>query len=336
MATLKKGISLIVVTKNEEYNLRDCIQSAKKLAQEVHVIDMHSSDNTPKIAKEMGAITHTVQDYGYVEPARNFAIDQAQYEWVMVLDADERLTPTLITKLHQIVKEDVYDVLKVPRQNIILGKWIQQTGWWPDYQIRFFKKGFVEWNSQIHSVPTWKGRIGELPAKREYSIIHHNYNSVDHLLSKMLSYTKKESELEQEKIKSSEYVLSYMENEFYDRYIDKKGFLDKSHGFILSKFMEFYKFIELMRFWEKNKYKDFKGMVDLHEIVMKRRHLLDNTDIKSIKTSVLEENTQLKNELKEAKKRITDIENQLHSITSAKFFKVWQKYVNVKNSLLHR
>src|ERR1035437_3052148 len=92
-------ISLVVNTLNEELNIRECIESAKYLVDEIIVCDMHSEDKTVEIAKSLNAKVFYHEKMGYADPARYYAISQATCEWVLVLDADERMTPDLVSKL---------------------------------------------------------------------------------------------------------------------------------------------------------------------------------------------------------------------------------------------
>ncbi|MEK9179498.1 MAG: glycosyltransferase family 2 protein, partial [Patescibacteria group bacterium] len=127
----KYPISLVVNTKNEEKDIVECIRSAQELVSEVIVADMHSTDKTIEFAKKEGATVFTVKDVGYVEPARNEAIQKAKNEWVLLLDADERLSPGLVPVLSEIAESDKADVVEIPFKTIILGKWMQHTKWWP-------------------------------------------------------------------------------------------------------------------------------------------------------------------------------------------------------------
>ncbi len=115
------------------------IVSVKKLASEIVVVDMHSDDDTQKIAKKLGAKVFTHKRTGYVEPARNFAIGKATGEWILILDTDEKVSKILADRLKQISADDnSADYYRLPRKNIIFGKWIKHSRWWPDYNIRFF------------------------------------------------------------------------------------------------------------------------------------------------------------------------------------------------------
>jgi len=137
MAKIK--ISAVINTRNESENIFDCLNSLK-FCDEIVVVDMESTDNTKEIAKQF---TDKVFDHpmvGYVEPARNFAISKAIGDWILVIDADERIPKTLAIKLEEIAEKNEIDYVRIPRQNLIFGQWVRHSRWWPDFNIRFFKK----------------------------------------------------------------------------------------------------------------------------------------------------------------------------------------------------
>ena len=270
-------ISLVINTYNEEEMVEDCIKSALPFVEEVIVVDMYSTDNTVEYSKALGAKVYFFEHTGIVEPARNFALQQATGDWILLLDADERIPETLGSLLKEYAKENNYDSFNIPRKNIQFKKWVQHTNWWPDYQIRFFKKDSVVWNDAIHSTPLVKQNHFTIPANEEFAILHYNFRSVDHLLEKICRYTLHEKKLSKEWLKDGDNFLGYFEKEFGQRFINGKGYKDEIHGFMLSKFMEFYKFIELARYWEENDYAELTDVNKLKRIMWKRhkRSLLD-------------------------------------------------------------
>lgn len=267
MDNLKKGLSVLINTKNEEENIEDCIRSVSGLADELIVVDMKSKDKTVGIARALGASVFEVSDVGWVEPVRNLTLGKASYSWILLLDADERVPKTLIKKIKEIIKEEKYDVVKFPRKDIFFGKWIKHAGWWPDYQVRLFKKGFVKWEVKIHPEVKFRGKILELEPKEQYAIVHENARNLQTWLRKIDIYTSKESYLFKQKNLSPERLINYMEKEFVRRYFDGKGYLDGMHGFVLCKSMEFYKFLELAKFWEKTGYKQIVSNSQLKEVL---------------------------------------------------------------------
>lgn len=138
------SISAVLVVKNEEKNLERALKSLN-FVDEIIVFDMHSSDQTKKIAQQFtNKVFSTPKDFGYADPARNLALSKAKGEWLLALDADEEISPSLAKKIKELIKNQETDVYFIPRKNLIFGKAIEHSGWWPDFQARLFKKGMVE------------------------------------------------------------------------------------------------------------------------------------------------------------------------------------------------
>lgn len=251
-------ISIVINTLNEEKNLSRAIASVKSLADEIVVVDMESGDNTVEIAKKLGAKVYSHKKTGYVEPARNFAIGKATGEWVLILDADEELPKSLVSKLKEVVKNSKADYFRLPRKNIIFGKWIKHSRWWPDFNIRFFRKGFVSWNEVIHGVPMTQGKGGEIEGKENYAIIHYHYNSLDEYLERLVRYTSIQSKL----LMENGYVFSWTDlikkplGEFLGRYFAGQGYKDGIHGLALGFLQAFSELVLYLRIWEKQGFRE--------------------------------------------------------------------------------
>src|SRR3990167_5640085 len=150
-------ISVVINTLNEEKLLKNCLESVK-WADEIIVCDMHSDDESAKVAKNFGAKVVLHKRVNFVEPARNFAISKVTNDWVLILDPDEEVSEKLAKRLQQIAeKMNQINFVRIPRKNLIFGKWMKAAMWWPDYNIRFFKKGQVSWKNEIHSRPEVRG-----------------------------------------------------------------------------------------------------------------------------------------------------------------------------------
>ena len=251
-------ISVVINTLNEASSLPRVISSVKGLADEIIVCDMESSDNTREVAKKLGAKVFTHKQLDYVEPARNFAISKAKGEWILILDVDEEIPSGLIKKLKEIIKKPKDDYYRIPRKNFIFGKWIRHTRFWPDYNIRFFKKGTVSWNEVIHAVPMTQGMGADIPAKEEYALIHHHYEDIDQYIERMNRYTKVQS---QELMKNG-YVFAWQDlitkplNEFLSRYFAGEGYKDGIHGLTVSLLQALSELTLYSKVWQKQGFKE--------------------------------------------------------------------------------
>lgn len=246
-------ISVVIVARNEETMIDDCLKSVQ-WADEIIVVDDSSTDKTADIAKKYTPHVYQHKTVGYVEPVRNFALQKATGDWILLLDTDERVSESLASVVKKIADQDQAVVAyKLPRKNMIFEKWIQHTGWWPDYNIRFFKKGAVQWSNKIHSVPTVKGEIKELESTEQNAIIHYNYTSVSQFIEKMVRYTSVEAEQYTDKITTSDFIAKPAQ-EFLRRFFTAQGYKDGVHGLVLSLLQAVSVFLVIVRVWEKQKF----------------------------------------------------------------------------------
>jgi len=249
-------ISAVINTFNDEVNLRRCLESVEKVVDEIVLVDMHSSDGTIKTAKDYGAKVYSHAYTRYVEPARNFALSKATGDWILVIDSDEELPESLAKTLKEEIKTKKFDYLAIPRKNLIFGKWIKHSHWWPDYNVRFFKKGKVAWSSKIHSVPFTKGQGKELEAKEESALIHHNYKTLADYLERNLRYSK----IQAEELVKDGYQFSFKDlitkpaNEFLSRWFAGQGYKDGIHGLVLAILQSFFAFLNYALVWEEENF----------------------------------------------------------------------------------
>ena len=257
-------VTVVINTLNEEKNLPLAIASAKSFADEIVVCDMESEDKTVEIAKSLGAKVFTHKKTGYVEPARNFAVSKASNPWVLILDADEEVPDKLAQKINQILKNPKADYFRIPRKNIIFGYWMKHSRWWPDCNIRLFKKDFVSWNEIIHAVPMTQGVGGEIEAKEEFAIIHHNYDSVEQYLERMNRYSSQHAALlirESHKFFWKDLIIKPF-NEFLSRYFFGEGYKDGLHGLALSLLQAFSELAVYLKIWQREKFVDHSPKLD--------------------------------------------------------------------------
>lgn len=189
-------ISAVVHTLNEEENIRNCLECLR-WADEIIVVDMYSEDKTLEIARQYTDKIFMHERCRYVEPARRFALSQTSHEWVLVVDADELVPPCLRDILLELAKGDTCDVVLIPRANYLFGHLMKGSGRGADEdsQLRFFKKGYIQYTDQIHAHPLLRPdtRVQRLAGEQQ-SFIHFNYINVEHYLEKLDRYTTIEAE----------------------------------------------------------------------------------------------------------------------------------------------
>lgn len=267
-------ISVVINTLNEEKNLPRALKSVILLAGEIIVVDMYSEDKTVSIAKAFGAKVYEHERSGYVEPARNFAISKAGFEWILVLDADEEIPQILAEKLKSLSSDpNSADFYRLPRKNIIFGKWIKHSRWWPDYNIRFFKRGFVHWSEVIHSVPMTSGVGLDLEPKEENAIIHHNYQTVEQYIERMNRYTTEQAKNLNKEGYRFEWrdLITKPGNEFLSRFFQSEGYKDGLHGLVLAGLQAFSEFVVYLKLWQIEKFRD--EHLGIEEVVGKMKEV---------------------------------------------------------------
>lgn len=246
-------ISAVINIRNEADKLAKCLHSLNNFANEIIVVDMQSTDGGDKIAIEYGAKVFLYKWVKFVEPARNFGLSKASGKWIVLLDPDESLGKQLKKDLLKIAKRGDVDYVKIPRKNIILGKWFRHTNNWPDYLIRFFKKEAVTWKNEIHSQPITRGNCLTLLDSEKLAIRHHNYSTVTEYIQKNIRYTNAQADelkAQDYKIKTSDFILKPIQ-EFNSRFFSAEGYKDGVHGLVYSILQSFSVALIYIRLWEK-------------------------------------------------------------------------------------
>ncbi|MBI3538438.1 MAG: glycosyltransferase family 2 protein [Chloroflexi bacterium] len=246
-------LSVVILTRNEEKHIRDCLASVREFADELLVLDSSSPDRTVEIARECGARVEQRAFDNYAAQ-RNAAIELARGEWIFFMDADERATPELGKEILESVHRPSSVVgFWVARRNIIFGKEIKHTGWSPDYQPRVLKKGFGKFDPtrHVHELLVWEGRAGVLKA----ALIHYNYDSLTQFRAKQIAYTRYEAQVwfgEGKRARVRGFIGQPL-REIWRRYIILEGWKDGAHGFWLSALMAYYAFVRQKMFWEMHR-----------------------------------------------------------------------------------
>lgn len=163
-------ISVLIHTRNEEAGISDCIRSCA-WADEVIVADMGSVDDTRRLASELKAKIIDVPLAPCVDLVRNQALAQCAGNWILVVDADERVSPGLASLVQKTIRHAEADAYWVPRRNYLFEAALQHTNW-PDNQLRLFRRGCAEWSGVVHQAPWIKGTTSELPADHSAALEH--------------------------------------------------------------------------------------------------------------------------------------------------------------------
>ena len=241
-------LTSILITKNEEANIKRCLASIKDISDEIIIVDSGSTDKRLKIAKSFNA---KIINKGFDNFAsqRNFALSKAENDWVLSLDADEEISQELREEISKAIEAEEFDGYLIPRKNIIFGKEINHTRWSPDKHIWLFKKSKSKFINSIHEEVEVKGRVGEL----KNSKIHYSHKNIHEFIKKINFYTDLEAiKLKNENVKFGFTKMLYeAKKSFMGRFLIKKGFLDGWRGFMLSYLRAIYKLILWVKVWEQ-------------------------------------------------------------------------------------
>lgn len=234
-------ITVIVLTLNEENLLPQCLESLY-WAEDKLVIDSGSTDRTCDIALNYGArvVERSFDNYA---AQRNAALCETDSEWVLFIDADERVSADLVNEIQVAIQDKDKAGWMIPRHNYIFGKLILNAGWYPDYQLRLFKQDFGSYDSDrhVHELLDLKGSIGRLINP----IVHQNYVDVPEFIDKQLHYAKYEAyTLHNQGVvpRTHNFVLQPI-RQFLWRYITLSGWRSGYHGLLLSSLMAYSQFM---------------------------------------------------------------------------------------------
>ncbi len=239
---------MTVITKNEQVNLPRALESVQ-WADEIVVVDCGSTDETVAIASRYTSRVIVRGWPGYVAQ-KNYAAEAATHDWVLSLDADERVTSGLADEIRRILAtEPVVAGYRIPRVTRYLGRWIRTTDWYPDYQLRLYDRRRGRWQGRhVHESVSVDGTIALLTGELE----HHAYRDTAHHLEKMNAYAALAAKsLDEQQRKSSAFELVvHAPVAFFRNYILRGGFRDGTPGLIVSTLNAFYVFLKFARLWE--------------------------------------------------------------------------------------
>lgn len=243
---LRAGLSVIIITKNEAANIRACLESVA-WADEIIVVDSGSNDATAEICKGFGAQVH-VHDWPGFGIQKNRALGYATKDWVLSLDADERITPELRTEIESVLQNPQAEGYEIPRLSSFCGRFMHHSGWYPDYVLRLFRreKGSFS-DALVHERLIVNGSV----AKLRQSMLHETFHDLEELLTKINQYSTAGAIMLSEKNKTASLkkAVGHAIWAFFRTYILRAGFLDGREGFMLavsSAESTYYRYAKLM------------------------------------------------------------------------------------------
>lgn len=235
-------ISATIITFNEERNIARVIESLR-CVDEILVVDSGSNDRTVEIAEKLGARVIDHMWVGY-SSQKNWAADQATYDWILSVDADEALSELLEAEIWQLKKKGPqHDAYTMPRLAQYLGRWILHSGWHPDRKVRLYNRRKAKWvGSFVHEGLQVNGSIGRLDA----TLLHFTCDSLSEHLRTMDRYTTLAAEqlVERKTVIGFRHLFVKPWWEFFRTYILKRGFLDGPEGLAIAWTGALYQFLK--------------------------------------------------------------------------------------------
>ena len=241
------NLSVVILTKNEEACIAECLESVKWV-DEVIVVDDGSTDKTVEIAGRYTAKV-LLKKMDIEGKHRNWAYAQASYPWVLSLDADEKVTPELKAEMEEAVKSREFAAYDIPLRNYIGTYWVKYGGWYPASKVRLFRKDKFKYEeSEVHPRVFIDGKCGHLKA----DIVHKGYPDLEHFLSSI----NRQSTLEAKKwitIKRKmtlTWIIWRTLDRFFRRYLRKKAYKDGLYGFVIAYFDSLYQVLSYLKYKE--------------------------------------------------------------------------------------
>jgi len=234
-------LSAVVLTKDEEQSIGACL-STLAWADELVVLDSFSQDATVPIAESMGAQVYKRPFRNFADQ-RNAALDLARGDWVLFVDADERVSEELAQEVQKAIRDDRYAGWWIPRHNYIFGKLTLHSGWYPDHQLRLMRRGQARYDPMriVHELVILEGEAGYL----RHPFVHYNYDTVGQFLTKQRSYASLEAQMMHQGGERAHWRSFFLQpwREFRRRFVTLEGYKDGFHGLVLALLMAYYAFL---------------------------------------------------------------------------------------------
>lgn len=246
------SLSAVVITYNEEANIQRCLASLQPVADQLLVVDSYSTDNTVKLAKEMGAevIYHSFE--GHI-PQKNYAISQATYDTILAVDADEALNEALQTTIQREKKQGLHTAGIIKRLTNYCGQWIYHCGWYPDKKIRLWNRKQGSW-SGTNPHDRVELQHGVQKVTLEGHLLHYSFPSIEsHVETSNKFSTIVAEELFKQKRPPSLifHVLLNPFFTFWKKYLFQRGFLEGFYGLVICAISSYYNFLKYAKAWTR-------------------------------------------------------------------------------------
>jgi glycosyltransferase involved in cell wall biosynthesis len=225
-------LSAIVIAKNEAKNIAACLDSLKFCDERI-VVDGGSEDATAAIAEKEGARVIVKSDWNGFGPQKNFALSLAKGDWVLSVDADERVSAQLAALMRSAITEGLHDAYEMPRLSTFCGRPMRHSGWYPDYVLRLFRRGQARFSDDlVHERVICDCPVGRLAEP----LTHHPVERLEDSLSRMDRYSTARAQMIVDSGRRVWFFTGIVRGwwTFIQTYIIRRGFLDGREGFLLA------------------------------------------------------------------------------------------------------
>src|SRR3989339_272836 len=272
---MKQSLSVVLSVHNEETNIREALESVKNLANEIIIVDNESTDKTEQIAKKH---TKNILDHkntpNSLNTPKNYGFSKAQSDWILSLDADERVSPELAKEINSVisvpgslrnghtlteVSQTSVNGYWMPRQNLVFGKWLEHGIWYPDYQLRLFRKEKGRFPAiHNHEFLAVEGKTEKLKGH----LIHKSYSGITEYIDKFNhTYTDNEAE---NFLKSGKKIIwidaiRWPLSDFITNFFARRSYKDGLHGLVLSLLQAFYALAVFSKIWERQVFWEYNS-----------------------------------------------------------------------------
>lgn len=286
------SLSVVISTYNRKEKLAISLESVKDITDEIIVVDNTSSDGSFALARKYTKHVFVRPNNPMLNVNKNFGFTKATKEWILYLDDDESLTPELREELKEVFaswnmgENAQITGYWIPRKNMIFGKWIEHGIWWPDYQMRLFKKGKGMYpEKHVHEMIKVTGET----AKLQNPLYHENYTSISQYLYKLDTfYTENEAErlIASDKRLFWHDALKMPMGDFLKTFFLQEGYKDGLHGLVLSLLQAFYAEIVFAKVWEKQGFQAYTSPHFLQEVYTQMKSLAKECKYWMLTTSI--------------------------------------------------
>jgi glycosyltransferase involved in cell wall biosynthesis len=240
-------LSATLIAHDEAERVGRCLESLRWADEIVVVVDARTTDATAEIARRFTdrVLVHEFVDYA---DQRQWAADQARGEWIFWVDCDEVVPEPLAREIQTTLRAPRCDAYLLPRRDYMFGKWINHGGWYPQLQMRLYRRSLGRWRGAVHETIEFSGSVGRLAE----CVLHYSHRRVRDWVAKMERYTTMEAQALHDAGRRASWATILLEPVLYFgyKYLVQQGWRDGLHGLALASLLGCYRMIRNLKLWD--------------------------------------------------------------------------------------